>query len=539
MVEASIQTGDAVKDLAERVTLEIDQMPSNLSALIENKLRSLLEEYLKKDTEMQRDVRSGEDAADTEPEQVTHDELSPLSQHRPAMPRSAKLKKSNGAGTSHLYKTWLGKVHLRTTNTLYLNSRYEGSEPHLELTLTRRIRSDMLIMPKPWLRKRGTLIRHEQQHKIWVESPSSIITIQHFNTVSENSPIFKIDSVQEARVLFSTGAASIFDRDENGLTLLDVAFSKAFPLLARYQDLCSNTEADLKIQGLLELIKFYAELGLDPAGMECELPEFDYKSPLKKLLELDDGATKKWPKRNAYISQLARLIIEHSEIDPLDDLDLNDIHHGGYWRDSEFPATRAILSQNSWHIDWNYLAEQTASYSLPASTPSIGTKLANLFTSPCDRTTTRLRYFGVHDDDWEHVSAVQCHILGLLLAAGMPASSVHDHRGAFDETPVNDGSLLHVAISDACPETGHSWSIEEYLRVKLKLRDVLATCLKHGVDPESHNLGGMSVTSFAKKKELLSVWKDALRMAGRDAEDIVAQSKDIETGWKPGTEVLI
>lgn len=536
--QSSNETGEAVRDLAERISA-LDQIPYKISVVVENTIRSLLTTHLKQFAPSREAHPIEELPADVDQNQLTHDKLSPDLQESAAVrSRSTKLEKSNGAGLLRLYRTWLGMIQIRTTDTSYLDTVSNDPGLTTELSLIRRFRSEILIIPKTWLRKRSTLVRYEQQHRLWTTSPITAITVQHFNTVPNSSLIFQVKSVRQARELFASGAASVFDRDESGLTLMDIIFTKIISLLSGYEQLCHDPEINVNIRNLLHLMKFYATHGLDPAGIAYELPDLGGKPPLRRLLDLDLEPVVERPQWNSYISQLTRLIMEHADINPLDLLDLNDIHHGGYWQDSVFPATRAVLSQESWHIDWDELAQHTFS-SFSGSMPSMGTRLINLFTS-YNLLTMNPEYFKVEDDSWRKMCSTHCHILGLLLAAGMPESSVTEYGAAFEETTVNDGSLLHIAIAHACPGSfSHPQHDKAYARAMVKLEDLLVVCLKHGVDPQSHNLAGVSITSFARTKGVLPIWMAALRKAGFGEGEVIAAAEDIRTRWIPGPEVLV
>ena len=164
------------------------------------------------------------------------------------------------------------------------------------------------------------------------------------------------------------------------------------------------------------------------------------------------------------------------------------------------------------------------------------------------------------------VSALQCRLLNLTLAAGYDPRAIHEYRIGAEETWANDGRLLHIAISQACvprwdiflkkdlevadivqglkdlqrkEQLDHDPPCEDdflFLAIS-KLLGLLQTFLENGVDPQSHNKSGASVTTYARKHGLLGVWKAALSQKGFDADEVVSNARDVETGWTHEQEV--
>jgi hypothetical protein len=156
--------------------------------------------------------------------------------------------------------------------------------------------------------------------------------------------------------------------------------------------------------------------------------------------------------------------------------------------------------------------------------------------------------------------------LNLTLAAGFNPKTLHEYRAGAEETFANDGALLHIAISQACVP---KWDIflargPELMYIVQALKDVramedldndlrcqddflflailtllglLVACLKNGIDPQSRNKRGTSVTSYARKYGILALWKAALSEMGYDAEEVIANARDTETGWSHEHEI--
>jgi len=158
------------------------------------------------------------------------------------------------------------------------------------------------------------------------------------------------------------------------------------------------------------------------------------------------------------------------------------------------------------------------------------------------------------------VSELQCRVLNLTLAAGYDPRAVHEYRMGAEETWANNGALLHIAISQACVP---KWDVfldkdlemanivqalkdmqriedldhdprcqDDFLFLAVsKLLGLLHACLKNGIDPQSRNKRGTSVTTYARKHGLLGIWKAALSETGFNADEVVSKARDIETGW--------
>ncbi len=156
--------------------------------------------------------------------------------------------------------------------------------------------------------------------------------------------------------------------------------------------------------------------------------------------------------------------------------------------------------------------------------------------------------------------------MNLTLAAGYYPRAVHEYRMGAAETCANDIASLHIAISQACvpiwdvfldkdlemanivqalkdmqqiEDLDHDLRCQDdflFLAVS-KLLGLLCACLKNGIDPQSRNKRGTSVTIYARKHGLLKVWRAALSENGFDADEVISVARDIETGWTQEQDV--
>jgi len=104
------------------------------------------------------------------------------------------------------------------------------------------------LQTRKWLF--GGISRAEELYESRVQA-SYDFSIQVYNVIPSEYPIFRLTGVGDiagVRELFSTGQASPFDRDENGLTVLDVRLGRGS--YYSYADILTGRSIQPRTRGL-------------------------------------------------------------------------------------------------------------------------------------------------------------------------------------------------------------------------------------------------------------------------------------------------
>jgi hypothetical protein len=407
--------------------------------------------FVPQQSSLQRTEFSG-DSEHTADKQTTQKAL-----ERPTLEASFSqsiINKRFRKSTNRTYATWLGEIRVQTIKAfdeVWSELDHEYPSPFPE---TSWAHTHILIFPRPWLLRRGITARYEQVYS----SKSINFTLRQFSTVPNDSPAFRACECGDLDALkqeFRRGSASPMDRNMVGLTLLDVSFASIITLLQSWRDDSTTTgngnSIQQKVENSLETIVFCIKHGLDPGAIAENLPDLGDKPALERLLDIDQQSICHLRSRASQVHRLTSLILDHSEQDPFYNVELGELYRGS-WFVSEFTVAAAILSQESWHVDWNAIATERVTQTRLINMTS---DLFNLIRPPFIPTAldwspgeSQRPPFIPTTFDWSLAESQratdrkQCKLFSLALSSGLDPAIIREAGREDWDGGANNGSLL-------------------------------------------------------------------------------------------------
>jgi hypothetical protein len=339
----TIETGDAIENLARSISKEFAHIPTSLNKMLEGTMRRVIQDF--HDDRLKPPYSA---SSNTLPPDYSsfHDSSrgQELLSNRRNCGRSV-LKQKQGRIA---IQTWFGVVFIHST-LLKAQDIIHQHGLKIRLGTAKTIRMHVEVALTPCLLRIGLFCS-----LIWNKMPQNKsgfdMKLRVYNSVDEASQIVQAcrdANLEQVQELFATGKASPFDRLRGKQSLLDIILEEMVLIPMRQKP----EFALRKLEKLYLLFKMIISHGLDPGQLRSQQDNRFSGSPLS-FLALFCFYTP--PEFIPVILNTTRTIIEHSVQDPFSTADFTELLRflQSATARTPSPVSQLLLHQEHWQPEW-------------------------------------------------------------------------------------------------------------------------------------------------------------------------------------------